>query len=178
MNTNKHIMETIGKQISYLEMVKQFHEAFGLPVYYNPNQVSNEDFELRINLLEEELNELKDAKNGDLNEIKENVLDALCDLQYVLSGAILQLGFKEVFNEAFTAVHKSNMSKVFKYENEKQLEDEINYLRENYGWYTFEIVTAGKNKSIIRRLSDGKILKPSGYSPVNLTPFIDLLDNS
>ena len=39
------------------------------------------------------------------------MLDALCDLQYVLSGAVLEFGMQDRFVEAFNEVHRSNMSK-------------------------------------------------------------------
>jgi predicted HAD superfamily Cof-like phosphohydrolase len=40
------------------------------------------------------------------------IADALCDLQYVLSGAILEFGFGGKFKSLFEEVHRSNMSKV------------------------------------------------------------------
>ena len=63
----------------------------------------------------EELKELKEAiEENDLVE----VIDALCDIQYVLSGAILEFGFAEKFKEMFDEVQRSNMSKVCKTEEE------------------------------------------------------------
>jgi predicted HAD superfamily Cof-like phosphohydrolase len=63
--------------------------------------------ELRLQLLQEELNELQDAiESGDTVA----ALDALSDLQYVLDGAFLSLGFSK--HPAFEEVHRSNMSKL------------------------------------------------------------------
>ena len=39
------------------------------------------------------------------------IADALCDLQYVLSGAVLEFGLGEKFVELFNEVQRSNMSK-------------------------------------------------------------------
>ncbi len=64
---------------------------------------------LRLHLLQEELAELAEAM---LEDDLVGCLDALCDLQYVLSGAVLSLGLQDVFDEAFAEVHRSNMSKL------------------------------------------------------------------
>ena len=69
-----------------LNSVAEFHDTFNLPIELEPCIPSKERCELRINLIEEELKELKEAiQENDLVE----VIDAFCDLQYVLSGAIL-----------------------------------------------------------------------------------------
>lgn len=92
-----------------LEQVQEFHETYGLPVHDAPNLTCEQTKELRINLLQEELDELKEAlKNNDPQE----TLDALIDLQYVLDGAFLSFGLSAVKELAFDEVHRSNMSKL------------------------------------------------------------------
>lgn len=92
-----------------LEQVQEFHETYGLPVLDEPSIVDEKTNELRINLLAEELDELKEAlEEGDLLE----TLDALIDLQYVLDGAFLSFGLQELKQAAFDEVHRSNMSKL------------------------------------------------------------------
>lgn len=162
----------------YLEMVKEFHETFLLPVRNNPDKITEQDFDLRIALLEEELDELRDSCNlrnqtTNDNAWKIEALDALCDLQYVLSGAILQLGFKDVFDDAFKAVHESNMTKLVKDRHSVELEM-FEYKRKGVACKAEET----KGGWIIRRSSDGKILKPSGYTPVDLSVFLKILNNS
>ena len=94
---------------STLEMVQEFHETYGLPVENEQTTGSEKTKELRINLLQEELDELKEAlKNNDMQE----TLDALVDLQYVLDGAFLSFGMQGVKQAAFDEVHRSNMSKL------------------------------------------------------------------
>jgi predicted HAD superfamily Cof-like phosphohydrolase len=92
-----------------LEQVQEFHETYGLPVEDAPNVTDEKTNALRINLLAEELEELKEAlANNDPLE----ALDALIDLQYVLDGAFLSLGLHDVKDIAFNEVHRSNMSKL------------------------------------------------------------------
>ncbi len=94
---------------STLEQVQEFHETYGLPVESSPNISDQKTNDLRINLIAEELEELKEAlKNNDIVE----TLDALIDLQYVLDGAFLSFGLHDVKETAFAEVHRSNMSKL------------------------------------------------------------------
>ena len=92
-----------------LDQVQEFHETYGLPVENEQTTGSEQTKELRINLLQEELDELKEAlANDDYVE----TLDALIDLQYVLDGAFLSFGMQDVKEAAFNEVHRSNMSKL------------------------------------------------------------------
>lgn len=92
-----------------LEHVQEFHDTYGLPVLHTPDISNEKTNTLRINLLAEELGELKDALDqGDMVE----TLDALIDLQYVLDGAFLSFGLQSVKQAAFDEVHRSNMSKL------------------------------------------------------------------
>ncbi len=94
---------------STLEQVQEFHETYGLPVHKDINLSCEQTKQLRINLLQEELDELKEALNA--NDPQET-LDALIDLQYVLDGAFLSFGMQAVKDLAFDEVHRSNMSKL------------------------------------------------------------------
>jgi predicted HAD superfamily Cof-like phosphohydrolase len=92
-----------------LEQVRIFHETYGLPVKDAPDITDPKTNALRINLLAEEVDELKEAlDNGDIVE----VLDALTDIQYVLDGAYLSFGLHDVKQAAFEEVQRSNMSKL------------------------------------------------------------------
>lgn len=92
-----------------IDMVEEFHETYGLPVHDAPHLSCEQTKQLRINLLQEELNELKEALAA--NDALET-LDALIDLQYVLDGAFLSFGMQDVKMAAFEEVHRSNMSKL------------------------------------------------------------------
>lgn len=92
-----------------IEQVKQFHDAFGVPTPACPDITQGIVNDLRIDLLREELKELEDAIEA-IDEVA--VLDALTDLQYVLDGAYLALGFSKYKDAAFAEVQASNMSKL------------------------------------------------------------------
>lgn len=97
------------KKNTTLEDVQIFHETYGLPVKNEYNIRDEKTNTLRINLLQEELDELKEAlKNDDIVE----TLDALTDLQYVLDGAYLSFGLQHLKQSAFDEVQRSNMSKL------------------------------------------------------------------
>ena len=87
----------------------EFNEAFGIQYLADPNIGDNELSELRIRLLEEEVQEYAEAvRNNDLVE----VLDALGDIAYILAGTILNHGMQEIIDDAFSEIHRSNMDKL------------------------------------------------------------------
>lgn len=92
-----------------IEQVAEFHRAFGHPIKDEPCIVNLGIGLLRTRLLHEELMELESAIFGGT---RVEALDALLDLQYVLDGAFLALGFWRVKDRAFAEVHRSNMSKL------------------------------------------------------------------
>jgi predicted HAD superfamily Cof-like phosphohydrolase len=119
----------------YIKRVKIFHEKFGHPVKSEIGFPDEKTQKLRVDLLQEELNELKEAI-ADKDIV--GVADALADIQYVLSGAVLCFGLQEVFDDVFQEVQNSNMSKL------------------------------GKDGKPIYRQEDGKILKGENYFKPNL----------
>jgi predicted HAD superfamily Cof-like phosphohydrolase len=88
--------------------VKQFHRAAGQPVHRKPTLGDESVNSLRVKLLREETQELEDALAA---KDPVAVLDALVDLQYVLDGAYLSLGYAPVKDKAFAEVHSNNMTK-------------------------------------------------------------------
>jgi predicted HAD superfamily Cof-like phosphohydrolase len=87
--------------------VKLFMETFGQEVKNKPSFSTVKINELRYNLIEEELEELKVAiSNKDLLE----VADALTDILYVTYGAGHAFGID--LDKCFEEVQKSNMSKL------------------------------------------------------------------
>ena len=92
-----------------LQQVEQFHRAFNIPVKDAPDLSDDDVLGLRLKLLQEELDELTLAL---AENDKTAALDALTDLQYVLDGTYLSLGFGKVKDAAFAEVHRSNMSKL------------------------------------------------------------------
>ena len=94
-------------------------------------------YEMYLNLIEEEFKELQEARamNNDLEE-----LDALIDILVVTIGAIHSAGFDA--EGAWKEVMKTNFAKIDK--------------------------ETGK----VRKREDGKVLKPVGWTPPELSPFI------
>jgi predicted HAD superfamily Cof-like phosphohydrolase len=101
---NKNKMD----KLDCLNQVADFHRTFHHPIEKTPIIPAQKRCELRVELISEELKEFVEAiENNDLVE----VADALCDIQYVLSGAILEFGLGDKFRELFDEVQRSNMSK-------------------------------------------------------------------
>ena len=148
-----------------LSSVAAFHDTFDLPVETKPVIPTQERCQLRINLIEEELAELKAAiGEGDLT----GVADAFADLQYVLSGAILEFGLGDRFKALFDEVQRSNMSKVCK--SREEAEETLTYYRRERNM-DGEIVAKG-DTFIVYRKPDGKVLKSVQYSEAMLENFI------
>ena len=89
------------------EKVRLFMTTFGQEVKKKSGLSTDKINNLRINLIEEELIELKDAVNK--RDIKE-VADALTDILYVTYGAGHAFGIN--LDNCFEEVQKSNMSKL------------------------------------------------------------------
>tara|TARA_B100001248_G_scaffold205576_1_gene159651 strand:+ start:680 stop:1051 length:372 start_codon:yes stop_codon:yes gene_type:complete len=89
------------------EKVGLFMTTFGQEVKKKSGFSSNKINDLRINLIEEELKEFKDAMSK--KDLKE-VADALTDILYVTYGAGHAFGIN--LDDCFEEVQKSNMSKL------------------------------------------------------------------
>ena len=114
-----------------------------------------------MSLLLEEMKELQDAINA--NDLV-GVADALCDIQYVLAGAILEFGLGEKFKQLFDEVHRSNMSKACKsMEEASQTIEHYKIKEQSEAYYKQE-----ESLFLIFRENDHKILKSVNYSPANL----------
>jgi predicted HAD superfamily Cof-like phosphohydrolase len=114
------------------ELVGDFMESMDQEVRIKPTFPDDRIQKLRLDLIEEELDELQyGIDNKDMVEIA----DALTDLLYVVYGAGHAFGID--LDDCFHEVHRSNMSKL------------------------------GPDFKPIKR-EDGKVMKPSTYSPPNL----------
>ena len=89
------------------EKVGMFMKTFGQEIKKKPSLSSDKINNLRINLIEEEFKELKEALNK--KDLKE-VADALTDILYVTYGAGHAFGIN--LDRCFEEVQKSNMSKL------------------------------------------------------------------
>lgn len=154
------------KVLDSLNQVAEFHKTFKHPIEEEPVIPSNKRCELRVALIREELEELEEAiKDNDIVEIA----DALCDIQYVLSGAVLEFGLGEKFRELFDEVQRSNMSKsCFTIE---EAEATVRHYKENKGMECYYKEIDGH--FLVYRTEDNKTLKSIKYSPADLKNIIE-----
>ena len=193
---NEVISETINLNeailyLSYLKKVEEFMTTFQQPVIDKPQEMPEDRNKLRIALIFEELKEYAEAsgladyfsglcihsaaafaKGPDTHYVPVIDLveqfDALLDMQYVLSGAVIENGFKDIFDKGFDEVHRSNMSKTCS-TKEEGLDTCVKYQKEGIQCTTHEI----NNRFIVYRDEDNKVLKSINYSPANLLPIIE-----
>ena len=146
--------------------VKEFMRTFGQEVLNKPKFPDHKIVSLRLDLIKEELNELEEAiKKNDLVE----VADALCDIQYVLSGAVHEFGMSEKFVRLFNEVQRSNMSKAC--ETREEAEATVKYYKEEKGTNSFYEEKEGK--FLVYREGDRKTLKSINYSPAQLKKILE-----
>jgi predicted HAD superfamily Cof-like phosphohydrolase len=148
-----------------LNLVAKFHQTFKHPIQPKPIIPSEDRCRLRVALIAEELKELEVAI---LEKDIVGVADALCDIQYVLSGAILEFGLGEKFKALFEEVQRSNMSKVCT--SEQEAKDTVEYYLKKDGTGSY-YVKEGEHWLVYRK-SDNKTLKSINYSPANLERII------
>ncbi|NRF38628.1 nucleoside triphosphate pyrophosphohydrolase family protein [Pedobacter foliorum] len=153
------------KESNSLNQVAEFHKTFKHPIEKSPIIPSKQRSDLRVSLLVEEVKELQQAIED--NNLVE-VADALCDIQYVLAGAILEFGLADKFKDLFDEVHRSNMSKACKSEEEanqtiahyKAKDDSDSYFKEEDSLF------------LVYRTKDDKTLKSINYSPADLVSIL------
>jgi predicted HAD superfamily Cof-like phosphohydrolase len=177
--------------MNYLKKVFEFQETFLMAIGPDINHVESlETRQLRIKLLFEELHELaeasdvrhtfqklchetlsndaKDWADGD-NVDRVEELDALCDLQYVLTGKIVSSGLWPVFDEAFKRVHKNNMEKA--HVSIRHMEDTA--IHKNLMISKCKMIKISDDVYLLHNES-GKLVKPHDHKKVDLS---DLLEN-
>jgi predicted HAD superfamily Cof-like phosphohydrolase len=169
----------------YIEDVAKFHRTFGHPINDKKDEIDLKTRQLRVKLLFEELEELAEASDvkatfaelcnnvGDFGKVdgdnvdKVEELDALGDIQYVLSGAVLALGHQENFDDAFQDIQDSNMSKGCN--NQQEADDTQKHYAEK-GVESYVVEKDGI--LIVLRKGDDKVLKNVHYTPTNLKQFV------
>ena len=88
------------------QMVREFHERFGLTMNARPTFPRGNVHRLRTNLIDEELAEFRNA--GEAEDLV-GVADALADMLYAVYGAAIEYGID--LEPVFEEIHRSNMSK-------------------------------------------------------------------
>jgi predicted HAD superfamily Cof-like phosphohydrolase len=91
-----------------INLVKEFHKKFKVPVLKKPSLIPKDRTKLRYELMKEEVEEyIQGVKNGDL----ENIAKELVDILYGVYGTILEHGLQDKIDKIFEEVHRSHMSK-------------------------------------------------------------------
>ena len=153
-------------KIDSLNQVAAFHKTFKHPILQDPKIPGKDRCALRVELISEELKELQEAiDNQDLVE----VADALCDIQYVLSGAVLEFGLGEKFVELFNEVQRSNMSKACK--TEQEAKETVAFYKKNKATDAYYVQEG--DLYLVYRKGDNKTLKSVNYSPADLKAIIE-----
>ena len=148
---------TLFDEPSALTDVAAFHDVFGMPVLPTPAIPDEKRCNLRVALLQEELE----------NDIV-GVADALSDLQYVLSGAVLEFGLASRFKALFDEVQRSNMSKPCQ-SYEEALATQKYYLEEKN---TPSFIEEKEGEYLVYRQADRKVLKSINYSEADLQTIV------
>ncbi|WP_149912995.1 pyrophosphohydrolase domain-containing protein [Sphingobacterium cavernae] len=149
-----------------LTSVAEFHKTFQHPILDSPKIPSESRCKLRVSLIAEELKELEEAIQA--NDIVE-IADALCDIQYVLSGAVLEFGLGNKFNALFEEVQRSNMSKACK--SVEEAEATIKHYKDEKGVDSYYKEVDGLY--LVFREGDNKTLKSINYSPADLKSIVE-----
>ena len=94
-------------------MVEEFHRKFSILAQATPTDLNEETKRLRVRLIEEEFDELKETMlEGNLAAVAKE----MADLLYVVYGTAVSYGID--MDPVFREVHRSNMSKVGGYKRE------------------------------------------------------------
>ncbi len=148
-----------------LELVAEFHRTFKHPILPTPAIPDEARCKLRVALLAEELKELEVAI---LEKDIVGVADAFADLQYVLSGAILEFGLADKFKALFEEVQRSNMSKACT--NEAEAKETVDFYLKKDGTQCY--YRQEGDKWLVYRQADNKTIKSVNYSPANLEAIV------
>ena len=152
--------------MSNFDKIKEFHNAFGLAITDKPQTDvfdNSKLVKLRLGLIDEEVDELHQAvKERNFTE----VIDALTDILYVVYGAGASFGID--LDKAYDIVHKSNMTKLCKTEEEaiKTVEHYKSLTESPYDSPEYRLSDDGKYYVVFNK-STGKILKSINYTPAN-----------
>lgn len=172
-------------QTSEYALVKEFYEAFGLPVTDKPTELSAERKVFRKKLLDEEIEELR----GTVNVLYYtativDILNELSDIKYICYGTLIEMGY-EYFSEdngdseyliyLMNNIHKIAIGWILESDEVFHQCDIDSIANEAFKIvHECNMAKLHNGKPIYRE--DGKILKPEGW--VGPKEKIELLINT
>ncbi len=159
------IKQEIDKdRLYFVNEVETFNAIFGKLNNKIPTIPEKMERDFIYNFILEELDEYKEAAEaGDIVE----VLDAFCDIMYVLSAGIMAFGLKDKFLAAYNEVQESNLSKSCATEEEA---DATAKFRAAASGRPCHFEKRG-DKYVVYRSEDRKVQKSLSYFAPNLKQF-------
>ncbi len=159
------IKQEIDKdRLYFVNEVETFNAIFGKLNNKVPTIPEKMERDFIYNFILEELDEYKEAAEaGDIVE----VLDAFCDIMYVLSAGIMAFGLKDKFLAAYNEVQESNLSKSCATEEEA---DATAKFRAAASGRPCHFEKRG-DKYVVYRSEDRKVQKSLSYFAPNLKQF-------
>jgi predicted HAD superfamily Cof-like phosphohydrolase len=151
-------------RLYFITEVEKFNQLFGKLNNKIPTIPEKMERDFIYNFILEELDEYKAAAEaGDIVE----VLDAFCDIMYVLSAGIMAFGLKDKFLAAYNEVQESNLSKSCSTEEEA---DATAKFRAAASQRPCHFEKRG-DKYVVYRSEDRKVQKSLSYFAPNLRQF-------
>jgi predicted HAD superfamily Cof-like phosphohydrolase len=151
-------------RLYFVSEVEEFNQLFGKLNNQTPTIPEKMERDFIYNFILEELDEYKvAAEEGDIVE----VLDAFCDIMYVLSAGIMAFGLKDKFLAAYNEVQESNLSKSCATEEEA---DATAKFRTAASGRPCHFEKRG-DKFVVYRSEDRKVQKSLSYFAPNLKQF-------
>ena len=151
-------------RLHFITEVETFNQLFGKLNNYTPTIPEKMERDFIYNFIQEELDEYKvAADDGDII----GVMDAFCDIMYVLSAGIMAYGLKDKFLNAYGEVQASNLSKSCATEEEA---DATAKFRAAASQRPCHFEKRG-DKYVVYRSEDRKVQKSLSYFAPNLRQF-------
>jgi len=152
--------------VPFIDEVEIFNDLMGKSYQNRTTPTINlDDAQFVINFIQEELDELKEAVEG--NNII-GVLDALLDITYVgLGNGALVFGLKDKIEVGYAEVQASNMSKICS--TLEEAKETVKIRSEQQGEKCHYKPASGKY--VVYRSSDNKVMKSINYFKPNLSQF-------
>jgi hypothetical protein len=152
--------------VPFISEVEEFNRTMGKS-WQNRTEptINKSDADFVINFIQEELDELKEAVSE--NNIVE-VFDALLDIAYVgLGNGAMVFGLKDKMLPGYAEVQASNMSKICNTLEEAEETVRVRSIEQGEPCHYVPV----RDKYVVYRTSDNKVMKSINYFRPNLTQF-------
>ena len=144
-----------------LNSVANYHNLFRYPILPSPKLPSLERCQFRARLLQRAVTKFQTAA-AESNLV--GVATGLANLQYTLSGTILEFGIASIFQTLFEEVHRSNMSKACATAEEAEETRQHYLLVKKMDSYTQQVKPG---MWLVCRQDDHRTLDSINYSPAD-----------